>query len=60
MKELLHDEVPEVRIIAVNGVCSVLSKFWLIGKKPRSIFMNILYQGFIKKGKSNESFVFDK
>ena len=27
---MLNDEVPEVRVVAVQGVCTILSRFWLI------------------------------
>ena len=27
---LLRDEVPDVRVVAVQGVCSILSRFWVI------------------------------
>ena len=29
-KNLLKDEVPEVRVVAIQGVCTILSRFWLI------------------------------
>ena len=30
MLVLLTDQVPEVRVVAIGGVCSILAKFWLL------------------------------